>query len=71
MATTLKQYMADRVMKMLGAGGYGTVVRAEDMYTSTLVAIKVLHSGDNVHEDVHLEEELYRRLVLGSSSSIQ
>lgn len=50
---------------MLGTGSFGTVVRAEDKYTGTLVAIKVLHKDEDANCDAGKEVRLYRKLLAG------
>ncbi|KAI0735643.1 kinase-like domain-containing protein, partial [Earliella scabrosa] len=60
-----------RVVSFLGRGTFGTVVKAEDVFTGTVVAVKVLHLGRGLHTDVRREEKVYAKLVLGSNSSIR
>ncbi|KAL7281165.1 hypothetical protein ACG7TL_004473 [Trametes sanguinea] len=43
----------------IGFGTYGTVVRAQDNVTGTVVAIKVLHRDDDLNPDVRVEEHLH------------
>ncbi|KAI0713858.1 kinase-like domain-containing protein, partial [Earliella scabrosa] len=55
----------------IGRGSYGTVVKAEDLYTNTVVAVKVLHSQDGLHSDIRAEEKVYAKLVAGCHPSIR
>ena len=61
----------DRVRSMLGKGGFGTVVAADDNITDTAVAIKLLHKGEDLHEDMRHEEKIYRRLLAGCDPRIE
>ncbi|KAH9855860.1 kinase-like protein [Lenzites betulinus] len=54
-----------KVLVGLGYGGYGTVVKAEDNVTGTVVAIKLLHRDEERQQDTALEQLTYRRLVEG------
>ncbi|OSD06155.1 kinase-like protein [Trametes coccinea BRFM310] len=54
----------------IGFGMYGTVVRAEDNVTGTIVAIKVLHRDDDLHTDDGGEERMYEKILLGCNPHV-
>ncbi len=46
---------------IIGMGGMGAVYRAQDHYTGTLVALKLLHATRNLSDDI---ERFYREAEL-------
>ncbi|KAL1938418.1 hypothetical protein VTO73DRAFT_11658 [Trametes versicolor] len=56
-----------RVQGMLGYGSFGSVVRAEDVLTRDVVAVKVLHKRAGLHRDPRQETRVYDTLVAGCS----
>ena len=57
--------MVDQVCNTIASGSFGTVVRAEDKYTGTAVAIKVFHKDDELNSDTDKEVRLYRQVLAG------
>ncbi|KAI9062000.1 kinase-like protein [Trametes sanguinea] len=53
-----------------GIGNFGTVVRAEDNVTGTLVAIKLLHVCEDRNPDPLVEERMYEKLLSGCNPHI-
>ena len=47
------------------------MVSATDKVTNTEVAIKVLHKDEDLHEDVGVEERLYRKLLAGCNRRVE
>ncbi|KAI0359117.1 kinase-like protein [Trametes cingulata] len=64
-------HLPDRVLNPLGHGSFGTVVKAEDTYTSSVVAIKLLHRDELLHNDVNTERKIYRKLVEGCDPRVE
>ncbi|OSD02445.1 kinase-like protein [Trametes coccinea BRFM310] len=64
--------MMDRykVQTILGYGGFGTVVKAADRVTGSVVAIKVYHKGEFLQSDAHREQSIYKQLVAGCNARI-
>ena len=62
---------ADHVECLLGRGTYGTVIRAKDVITETVVAIKVLHKAGYYGVRDRTEEKAYMRLVGGCNTRIR
>ncbi|KAL7279721.1 hypothetical protein ACG7TL_006128 [Trametes sanguinea] len=64
--------MMDRykVQTVLGYGGFGTVVKAADRVTGSVVAIKVYHKGEFLQSDAHREQSIYEQLVAGCNARI-
>ena len=62
---------ADHVECLLGRGTYGTVIRAKDVITDRVVAIKALHKVDNHGIRSLTEERAYMRLVGGCDMRIR
>ncbi|KAJ8473924.1 hypothetical protein ONZ51_g7563 [Trametes cubensis] len=54
-----------RVQVALGYGRFGTVVRAEDTVTGTLVAVKLLHKGEDLHVDPLWEARIFQKILDG------
>ncbi|KAH9848700.1 kinase-like protein [Lenzites betulinus] len=57
-----------RVRAGIGFGSSGTVVRAEDQITGTLVAIKVFHRNSNI--DAKHEGRMYKKIIAGCNPHI-
>lgn len=53
----------------IGRGSFGTVAKAEDIFTGSFVAIKVLHSIPDLHPDSRREEKVYDKIIEGCRSS--
>lgn len=64
-------FFTDRVRATLGYGSYGTVVRAEDRFTGSAVAIKLLHKDEDLNSDLHVEERMYQKLLAGCDPHIE
>ena len=62
---------AVHVEGFLGHGSYGTVIRAKDVITDRVVAIKALHKVDNHGIRSLTEERAYMRLVGGCDMRIR
>ncbi|KAI0359242.1 kinase-like protein, partial [Trametes cingulata] len=60
-----------RVITSLGYGSFGTVVKAEDTYTTSVVAVKLLHRDELLHNDVNTERKMYRKLVEGCDPRVE
>ena len=56
---------------LLGRGTYGTVIRAKDVITENVVAIKVLHKAGSYPMRDRTEERAYMRLVGGCNTRIR
>ncbi|KAH9858157.1 kinase-like domain-containing protein [Lenzites betulinus] len=61
---------ADRVQRLMGYGSFGSVVRAEDVLTGGVVAVKVLHRVRGLHRHLEHEARMYETLLLGCSPRI-
>ncbi|KAI9057841.1 kinase-like protein, partial [Trametes sanguinea] len=59
-----------RVRVPIGHGSFGTVVKANDIYTDTVVAVKLLHKHEELHDDINKEQDVYRRLSQGCDPRI-
>ncbi|KAI9058552.1 kinase-like protein, partial [Trametes sanguinea] len=58
------------VRQRSGYGSFGTVVQARDRLTGEVVAIKVLHKMEGLHQDALHEQRVYETLVAGCSPRI-
>ncbi|KAI0683367.1 kinase-like protein [Cerioporus squamosus] len=60
-----------RMVCSLGRGSFGTVVRAEDKITGSVVAIKLLHKDEDLNSDPQKEVRIYRKLLEGCRAQIE
>ena len=67
----MTKIIVDRVQRTLGYGAFGTVVRAVDIFTNRLVAVKFFHLDSPTNVDYRHEERIYARLLSGCNPHIE
>lgn len=58
----------DKVTSFIAEGDFGTIYRAMNLYTRTVVVAKVFHKGQLPYWDIETEDV---KLVAGCSANIQ
>ncbi|KAH9854427.1 kinase-like protein [Lenzites betulinus] len=57
------------VRSSIGFGSYGTVVKAENVVTGNVVAVKLLHRDAQLHPDPQVEVRMYEKIAAGCGPS--